>query len=114
MAPEAVLDRGVTSFKEDVWSLGMVLALLFTGLVPYHSELFGVSDFMDLHKANEDRPRYFQKRSANVEMKLYMGQGTMMEQIGTLINLSVCTNPELRPSVKELVGTLAVLLTMNT
>ncbi|XP_070573910.1 testis-specific serine/threonine-protein kinase 6-like [Ptychodera flava] len=102
MAPEAILDRGETSFKEDIWSLGLVLALLFTGRKPYNSELFGLEDFMDLHIANQNRPRYAQKRPTSVDLKRYQGQGTLIEQVGMLINLSVCSTPELRPSAKYL------------
>ncbi|XP_070566938.1 serine/threonine-protein kinase pkn5-like [Ptychodera flava] len=114
MAPEAVLDHGPTSFKEDVWSLGMVLALLFTGVSPYQSQVSQVNEFMDLHAANKKRPRYIQKRSRSVEMNLYTRKGDKMLQVGTLINLSVCPTPGLRTPAKELVGAFAMILTMDT
>ncbi|XP_070539500.1 uncharacterized protein [Ptychodera flava] len=113
IAPEAVFDNGITSFKEDIWSVGMVLATLFTGLAPYQSEL-DESRLHDLHEANENLPRYRQKPSANVDMKLFTEQGKMMEQVGTLINLSVCPTPCLRLSAKELLGAFAMLMTMDT
>ncbi|XP_070557215.1 uncharacterized protein [Ptychodera flava] len=95
MAPKAVLDRDETSFKEDIWSLSLILALLFTGHKCSHSELFSVEDFTDLHIANQNRPRYARKRPTSVDLKRYQGQGTLIEQVGMLINLSVSSTPEL-------------------
>ncbi|XP_070576359.1 testis-specific serine/threonine-protein kinase 6-like [Ptychodera flava] len=81
MAPETVLDNDTSSFKADVWSLGMVLALLFTGLQPYHEyEPANIAEFQEMHADNQNRPRYAQTRSDNVEMKHYIGQGRAMEQ----------------------------------
>ncbi|XP_070541639.1 serine/threonine-protein kinase polo-like [Ptychodera flava] len=101
ISPEAVFDNGITSFKEDIWSVGMVLATLFTGLTPYQSEL-DEPRLHDVHEANEKLPRYHQKPSTNVEMKLYSQQGKMAEQVATLINLSLCLPPGLRPPAKNL------------
>ncbi|XP_070576360.1 calcium-dependent protein kinase 4-like [Ptychodera flava] len=115
MAPETVLDNGTASFKADVWSLGMVLALLFTGLQPYHEyEPSNITKFQEMHADNQNRPRYAQTRSDNVEMKHYVGQGKAMEQVGTLINLAECPTQELRPSAQQLLHAFAMLLTEET
>ncbi|XP_070576358.1 testis-specific serine/threonine-protein kinase 6-like [Ptychodera flava] len=111
-APETVLDNGTASFKADVWSLGMVLALLFTSLQPYHEyQPANIAKFQEIQADNQNRPRYAQTRSDNVEMKHYIGQGKAMEQVGTLINLAVCPTPELRSPAQQLLGAFAMLLT---
>ncbi|XP_070541373.1 probable serine/threonine-protein kinase Sps1 [Ptychodera flava] len=62
LSPESVLDNRAITYREDVWSLGMVLAEIFTGFRPYlnHPDLFSASDYAVFHENNRELPRFRQ------------------------------------------------------
>ncbi|XP_070576097.1 uncharacterized protein [Ptychodera flava] len=111
LSPESMMDNRAITFREDVWSVGMVLAEIFTGFRPYsdHPELFSSTDYEMFHQKNQELPRFRQRRAANVEWRVFKGKGEMMEQVGVLINLATCSTPDLRPSVLELLRNFKML-----
>ncbi|XP_070576294.1 uncharacterized protein [Ptychodera flava] len=111
LSPESMMDNRAITFREDVWSVGMVLAEIFTGVRPYsnHPELFSSSDYEMFHQKNQELPRFRQRRAANVEWRVFKGKGEMMEQVGVLINLATCSTPDLRPSAHELLRNFKML-----
>ncbi|XP_070539567.1 glycogen synthase kinase-3-like [Ptychodera flava] len=115
LSPESVLDNGAITCLVDVWSLGMVLAEIFTGFRPYfnHPDLFSTSDYKSFHEKNQELPRFRQNRTANVEWRVFRGKGTILEQVGVLINLATCPTPELRPRAQELSRNFKMLHAMS-
>ena len=112
LSPESLLNKEQITFGEDIWSVGMVLAEIFTGFRPHfdNPELCSEADFTAYHQQCEGVPRYNKKITTVLDFGRYRGRGTILEHVGVFINLATCANPKLRPSARELHRNFSMLL----